>query len=361
MRLLAPLLTLLPLLPTALSALTYKAFDISSLLTEEDAKHTTYRSTAGATQPLESILASAGATSIKIRLWVNPTDGIYNTAYALRLAKRARAAGLGVMLNLHYSDTWADPGHQTTPAAWSGLGITALAAQVKSYTTGVMNTFADAGVPVQIVSVGNEIRAGLLWPLGSWENFGNIATLLKAGIDGVRASRSSATLVMLHTDEGYSLGTQTWFYDSLISAGFAMGSFDVMGVSYYPFWNAADSTLENFQAAVNGMAAQYGKRIVVQETDWPAVCSDPAQIPASLRGIGFSVAGQVAWMKKVADVVKAIPGGLGVGVCYWEPAWISNQGLGSSCEDNTLFSGDWSNANAPVAVARASVNMMSQI
>lgn len=98
---------------------------------------------------------------------MNPSDGVYNLDYALKLGARAKAAGLSVTLNLHYSDTWADPGHQTTPAAWAGQNLATLANTVKTYTTSVLNAFASAGINVPLVGIGNEIRAGMLWPLGA--------------------------------------------------------------------------------------------------------------------------------------------------------------------------------------------------
>ncbi|RPB00544.1 glycosyl hydrolase 53 [Choiromyces venosus 120613-1] len=350
------------LFQSALAALTWKTFDISSLLLEES-KKVSYRDVNGDAKPLETIIKENGANSIKIRIWVNPADGVYNLDYALTLGARAKAAGLGVVLNLHYSDSWTDPGHQTTPAAWASLGIDALVAQVRTYTTNVMNAFAGQGITVQLVSIGNEIRAGFLWPLGKYDNFANMGRLLTAGIQGVKSSRSSSTLTMIHLDEGYSWSTQKWFYDTLAASGtFSMSSFDIQGVSYYPFWSATGSTLENFQTTVNNMASTYQKRIVVMETDWPVRCNNPSQIPTSLTSaFPFSAAGQSSWAARVATIVKAIPNSLGAGVMYWEPGWIDNQVLGSPCDDNVLFDGDWSNANAVVARARSSINMMAAI
>jgi arabinogalactan endo-1,4-beta-galactosidase len=104
-----------------------------------------------------------------------------------------------------------------------------------------------------------------------------------------------------------------------------MKDVDVQGISYYPFWDQKDSTIENFRTNMNNMAKKYGKPIVVAETDWPTKCSKASEnIPVSLRSIPFTAAGQVEWVKKVADVVKAVPGGLGQGVMYWEPGWIDN-------------------------------------
>jgi arabinogalactan endo-1,4-beta-galactosidase len=159
---------------------------------------------------------------------------------------------------------------------------------------------------------------------------------------------------MIHLDRGYDWGTQQWFYSNIISNGFSMANVDVLGVSYYPFWDVNESTLANFQTTVNNMASNYAKQIVVVETDWPIKCSAAAQnIPSSLLTIPFTADGQVTWVTKVAQVLAAVPGGLGAGLMYWEPGWIDNQSLGSPCEDGgTMFTGTWAN-NKATAVARS--------
>jgi arabinogalactan endo-1,4-beta-galactosidase len=229
---------------------------------------------------------------------------------------------------LHYSDTWADPGKQIKPSAWSSLSTTDLIAKVKSYTTTVLDAFAAQNLDVQLVSIGNEIRAGLLWPNGKYDQMPTISKLLTAGVQGVKASTSKSgqkTKVMLHLDRGYSWSTQSWFYDTIIKNGFDLSTIDVQGISYYPFWDVNNSTLENFKDNVGRMAKKYGKGIVVAETDWPTKCSKAsANIPKSLLSIPFSAEGQTLWVKKVADVVKGIEGGLGWGIMYWEPGWIDN-------------------------------------
>ena len=159
MLLLAPL----PFFAAAASAsLAYKGVDWSSLLVEEAAGHTC-KNAAGTTQPLETILKANGVNTVRQRLWVNPSDGNYSLDYNLELGKRANAAGLNVYLDFHYSDSWADPSHQTTPAAWQGYGIDDLADEVYNYTMETMNSFQINGVPLSIVSISNEITAGMLW------------------------------------------------------------------------------------------------------------------------------------------------------------------------------------------------------
>lgn len=131
----------LSLLAVARSTLLWKTHDISSLLVEEK-KKVNYKSPSGAIQPLEQILKAGGANSVKIRLWVNPPSGEYNLEYGLRLGKRAKEAGLNVVINFHYSDTWADPGHQIKPKQWEGLSADALAMKVRSYTRETLDAFA---------------------------------------------------------------------------------------------------------------------------------------------------------------------------------------------------------------------------
>lgn len=152
--------------------------------------------------------------------------------------------------------------------------------------------------------------------------------LINAGIAGVKSSTiATKPKIMLHLDRGYDWSTQQWFYDAIIAAGFDMSTIDIQGLSCYPFWDKTASTLANFKTNMNNMAAKYKKGIVCAETDWPTECSKAsANIPKSLTdSIPFSAAGQVTWVKQLAAVVKGVPGGLGMGVMYWEPGWIDNQ------------------------------------
>ncbi|KAL3456043.1 family 53 glycosyl hydrolase [Aspergillus heterothallicus] len=331
-------LALLSLPFVANAALTYRGADISSLLVEEDAG-IVYKNLDGEVQPLESILADNGVNSIRQRIWVNPSDGVYNLDYNVELAKRARAAGHTIYLDLHLSDTWADPSHQTTPSAWSTTDITTLAGQVHDHTLDVLNTFAANDIPVEMISIGNEISNGLLWPLGEISSFDNIATLLHAGSTAVKASDLSSTpKIMIHLDNGWNWDQQQWFYDSVLAPGILQAAdFDLIGVSYYPFYNE-DATLASLEYSLGQLRSTYPHDVLVVETDWPVTCSNPAYtFPADLRSIPFSVDGQTTFLTRVADTISAAGG---IGLYYWEPMWISNAGLGSSCEDNLLVDSD---------------------
>ncbi|KAI0854452.1 glycoside hydrolase family 53 protein [Daldinia vernicosa] len=318
------------------AALKYKGADWSSVIIEEKAG-ISYTTTSGSTEPLEKILKESGVNTVRQRVWVNPSDGNYNLDYNLKLAQRAKTAGLDVYVDFHYSDTWADPGHQAIPSGWP-TSVDDLAWKLYNYTLDVSNQFAAAGISPTIISIGNEIRSGLLFPTGSTNNFYNVAQLLHSAAWGVKDSNlSPKPRIMIHLDNGWDWNTQKNWYESALKAGpLVTSDFDMMGVSYYPFYNSA-ATLSNLKTSLTNMANTWGKEIVVAETNWPTSCKSPAySFPSDLQSIPFSADGQTTFMKKVAEVVAGVKNGNGI--FYWEPAWTDNAGLGSSCESNTMFS-----------------------
>ena len=331
------LMATLLLLNGVSAALQYKGADISSLLTIEKSG-TTYKSASGTTTPLETLLKQSGANTIRQRVWVNPSGGAYNLQYNLELAARVQKAGMSVYLDLHLSDTWADPSHQTTPSAWNDDNIGDLTWTLYNYTLAVSNSFASAGINPAIISIGNEIRAGLLWPLGSTSSYYNIASLLHSAAYGIKDSTlSPKPKIMIHLDNGWSWSGQQYFYSTVLAQGpLAAADFDMMGVSYYPFYNSA-ATLASLKSSLANMASTWGKEIAVAETNWPQSCPSPAYaFPADTTAIGFSTGGQTTWMKDVAAAVAGTKGGSGL--FYWEPAWVGNANLGSSCADNLMVS-----------------------
>ncbi|KAF8748997.1 arabinogalactan [Rhizoctonia solani] len=290
------LATLLPALALcaerAAAALQYKGADISSLLMLEG-QGKTYKWTDGYVEGFEWILQKSGANSVRQRVWVNPSDGVYNLDYNVKLAKRVKATGMSVYLDLHYSDTWADP-----------------AISVYQYTLSVCNRFASEGVNPAIVSIGNEIRAGLLWPLGGTSSYYNIASLLHSAAWGVKDSKlNPKPKIMIHLDNGWDSGTQLWWYKT--------------------------AYLGSLKYSLGQLASTYGKQLVVAETNWPVSCPNPQyKFPSDTSSIPISAAGQATWIKNVASIVAGTPGG--VGLYYWEPGWVGNGGLGSSCADNLM-------------------------
>lgn len=205
-----------------------------------------------------------------------------------------------------------------------------------------MNSFETAGVPLSLVSIGNEITSGMLFPLGEISKSGgayNLAQLLHSASAGIKDSDlSTQPKILIHLDNGWDYDTQEYWYDLVLGEGpLTTTDYDVQAVSYYPFYNS-DATLASLKSSLTSMVAKYGKEVMVVETDWPLECSSSAYpFPSDTTSIPFSAAGQTTWLKDVASVVTAAGGN---GLFYWEPAWLSNAGLGSSCESNVMVDDD---------------------
>src|SRR6266487_7021185 len=217
-----------------------------------------------------TIMRNNGANFVRLRLWVNPPPGYSNLANDLTMARRITAAGMKLYLDIMYSDFWADPQHQDIPAAWQGQDLAQLTQTVQSYTQQVISAFATQGTPVDIVSIGNEIRNGILWPIGQVDpstgaGYDALATLLKAGVVGARAANPPGHRldVMMHYDQGANNQLSQAFFQNLVSRAVP---FDVIGLSYYPFFHG---TVSAMRANVNALANQFHKRIVIAETQYP--------------------------------------------------------------------------------------------
>lgn len=255
---------------------------------------------------------------VRLRVFVDPAaspDKLPNDLnYTIALAQRARMQGFHLLLDLHYSDTWADPEKQFTPAAWSKLRHKQLTQQVFSYTRDTIAAFARAGVMPQMVQVGNEITNGMLWPDGKLpDNWDNFADLLKAGIAGVDAGRGAwpRPRIMIHIERSGAYDAAVWFFDNLIAHHV---QFDVMGLSYYPFWHGDTRRL---RGNLHDLALRYHHPIIVVETafNWT-----PGDFIGKKSEFPESPEGQRAFLQAVYDAVRAVPDGLGQGVFWWEPA-----------------------------------------
>jgi arabinogalactan endo-1,4-beta-galactosidase len=294
-----------------------------------------------------SILRARGVDTIRIRLWRTPADGAGGLAEALALAERATAAGCGVLLDLHYSDCWADPGHQSVPAAWTGLAPPALADSARSYTRDVLRAFAARGVVPRCVLIGNEITAGMLWDTGrvggSWDTddqWTQLAALVRAGIAGVDEALpdSLRPAIMVHIDRGADNAGARWFLDNLVSR---QVDFDLIGVSFYPWWHG---TLKDLDANLDDLATRYDRTVVVVETAYPWTLGwfDGAHNAVGLPGMllpGYPAtpAGQREFLSAVMEIVRTVPDGRGGGVFWWAPEWIASPGFGSRWENLALF------------------------
>jgi arabinogalactan endo-1,4-beta-galactosidase len=335
-------------------ALRVRGADLSFLLQEEAAGNTF--SDHGVVRPADRILAEHGANLVRLRVWVHPPAGYSDEAAALTLARRAHRLGQQILLDLHYSDFWADPGHQPTPAAWQGQDLPTLAGTVRDYTRTVVADFARQGTPVDLVQIGNEVTAGMLWPLGQiyqadGQHWAEFATLLKAGIAGAREGnpRRHRLQVMVHIDRGGDNGGSTWFYDHIAAQGVR---FDVIGLSYYPFWHGSLAALTQ---NLNDLATRYGKDIVVAETAYPWTLGDGDQLANFITGTDqlpdgdrfpATPSGQAGYFEALRQILRAVPGGHGAGFVDWEAEWIPGvgwePGAGNPNDNLTMF--DWQGA-----------------
>ena len=288
-----------------------------------------YYTSSGTKENALQILSGAGMNYVRLRVWVNPSDGFDNEAQLLAMAKQAHSTyGQPILLDLHYSDTWADPGHQTIPAAWSSDTLGQLETQVFNYSKQVVADLVAQGTPPAMVQVGNEINAGMLWTLGSTSHWSQLAALLKQGIAGVKAAYSAAK-IMLHLAASDSLSTLETWYTNAINNGVL---FDVIGISYYDYWHGR---LDVLQTDLNGLAAKYGKPVAVAETAYPWTLASGDSLAPSFDtsskldpGYAASEYGQMSNFRDVLSVVQAVPNGMGLGAFYWEPTWTVVSGNG---------------------------------
>lgn len=278
-------------------------------LTQLESMGYTWTDTTGASGSALQILKNSGVNTIRIRTFVNPTItsgvlgvGDNDQAGSIALAKQANAMGFKIVIDFHYSDTWADPGHQTTPAAWASDSYAQLQTDVYNYTYNFMTALAAAGVTPQYVQVGNEINSGMLWPIGSvgattvnGNDFTQITGLINSGYSAVKAV-SSTTQVVIHIAGISNLSDFEWFFDGLVAAG---GKFDVIGASYYD----GPSNITTVATNLNTLAARYNKPVLICEIGY--LYSDPADAYTDVQG--------------AIQAMNAVPSNMGLGVIYWEP------------------------------------------
>lgn len=293
-----------------------KGADVS-WLTEMEAAGKKFYNPSGTQQDLFTLLKNLGMNTVRFRVWVNPMNGYNNKADVVAKALRAKAQGLRILIDFHYSDTWADPANQTKPAAWSGQDINGLKASLAAHTTDVLNALKTAGVSPEWVQVGNETNDGMLWPEGKAStNMANFAGLVAAGYDAVKAVFPNAK-VIVHLSNGYDNVLFRWMFDGLKNNG---GKWDVIGMSLYP--STTDWATKNAQCLsnMNDMVSRYGKEVMIVEVGMP--WDQPAASNAFIADL-------IAKVKSISD-------NKGLGVLYWEPeAYGQWQGYTLGAFDNS--------------------------
>jgi arabinogalactan endo-1,4-beta-galactosidase len=251
------------------------------------------------------LLKDRGINTIRLRVWVNPssdkTNGHCSKSETVAMAVRAKNMGMRIMIDFHYSDSWADPSKQTKPAAWASHTFAELLNDVYNHTFDVLTELKTAGVTPEWVQIGNEIPGGMLWPEGSSSNFSQLSKLLNKGYDATKAVNSSIK-VIVHVDEGNNNAKFRWFFDNATTNNV---KYDVIGMSYYPYWINSDYTvtINNLSANLNDMVARYNKEVMVVEVggDFTLVQNTHDMLVA------------------VINAVKNVSNNKGLGVIYWEP------------------------------------------
>ena len=288
-----------------------KGADIGWLQQMEATGYKFYNSS-GVQQDCMQILKDKGINSVRFRVFVNPstnkTDGHCSKKEVAQMALRAKNMGMRVMIDFHYSDSWADPGKQTKPAAWTSHTFNQLLNDVYNHTFEVLDTLKAIGATPEWVQIGNEIAGGMLWPDGkTWfsdgspPNWSQLSQLLNKGYDATKAVDNSIK-VIIHLESGSDNGKFRWFFDNAKNNNV---KYDIIGASYYPYWDKVDYTanIDALGTNLNDMVSRYGKDVMVVETG----------------GLFDQVQNTYDMLAAVIRKVNAVPNHKGLGVMYWEP------------------------------------------
>lgn len=325
----------------------------------------------GKTADCLAILKSGGINWIRLRIWNDPVNredvvdggrvlsragdpvggGNDDLAAYIRIAKRAKKLGLKVLADFHYSDFWADPSKQNMPFAWKGLSLDALKTAVYDFTRSSLTSMRAAGAAPDMVQIGNEVDGGFLWPVGKlWqsgeETVGGqegFVALLKEAIRAVRES-DRRIRIMIHASNGGDNALFRKLFDPLVKAGV---DFDVIGLSFYPYWHGK---IADLVANMADLETRYGKQLIVAETAYAWTLDNGDSLgnsfgPGSdrLGGYKATVQGQATAIRDIIAAVAGTPRSLGIGIFYWEPDWIPMAGAGwrtgdgESWENQALF------------------------
>ncbi|GAA5197095.1 glycosyl hydrolase 53 family protein [Microbacterium jejuense] len=302
--------------------------DVSTVLSLE-ASGVVFRDAAGRPADVFEVLADNGVNSVRVRVWNDPYDasgggyggGTVDVNRAVEIGERATAAGLDVLVDFHYSDFWADPARQLAPKAWAALDDAATVTALHDFTADALQRFEDAGVDVRMVQIGNETNNAIAGHTRAGRAIDEqFAALVSAGSAAVREVLPDA-LVAVHFTNPETPGRYAEYAAGLAQYGV---DYDVFASSYYPYWHG---TLDNLTTVLSQVATTYDKKVTVAETSWARTLDDGDGYPNVIGASGttsqypVSVQGQAWELRDVIAAVAAV-GDAGVGVYYWEPAWL---------------------------------------
>ncbi|MCU4675781.1 glycosyl hydrolase 53 family protein [Catenovulum sp. 2E275] len=306
-----------------------KGADVS-WITEMEYYGVNFYNDSGTEQDVLQILKDHGMDSIRLRVWVNPANGWSDINDVIVKAQRAKNAGMRIMIDFHYSDSWADPGKQYKPADWESYDINGLMSAVWWHTYDSLNALKNAGITPEWVQVGNETNNGMLWEEGKATNsMQNFAWLINSGHDAAKDVFPN-TKVIVHLANCHDNANFRWIFDGINQYG---AKYDVIGASAYPTNNTSATwaqTNNQCLSNLNDMVSRYDKDVMVTEVGAPW---DDAQA----KDI---IADMIAKVRQVNN-------GRGLGIFYWEPqasnwngytlgAWDPNTGRPTQALDAFL-------------------------
>ncbi len=286
------------------------------------------------------ILKDNGWNIVRLRLYNDPGNadhspsnrlpkGVQDAEDVLKLAKRAKQAGMQIQLTFHYSDYWTNPGTQYKPHAWEGLNYDNLKKALYDFTFDFMNRMKAQGTTPEFVSVGNETNAGLLFPDANYEHYDRAAELFSTGYDAVKAV-SPDTKVIIHLSNCGDKSLYSYFFGEMAKFG---AKYDIIGTSYYPFWTG--KTAGEMREWANYIAQKFDKDILIMETGYNWNPTLPSGYPGQLSDNGpynsiysSSPLGQKNFMLELFNEMKKVNDGRVLGCLYWDPVFIEVPGVG---------------------------------
>lgn len=334
----------------------YRGMDLS-FQSELEGYNIDYKDNNGNAIDVLDYVTENGANLIRLKLWHTPQDGQNSLNDVKAYAQRIKNSNADFLLDVHYSDYWADPAHQTPPAAWQNMTNEEIRIAIYEYTKNVMIQLKNQNTLPEIIQIGNETDNGFLWNYGKlWNefsnNWSNYAALVSEAIRAVReVDTENKTQIMLH----YSNVEQAIFFFNELTP-FAL-DFDMIGLSYYPQFHTKDLNL--IASKLNELATTFQKDLLMVEVAYPFTLqwSDNqtnyiGSLDQTLPEFSPTPQGQKAYMEWLVMTIKNIPNNRGKGFCYWAPDWVAFSGneststTGSSWENQCMF--DFNHTTLPV-------------
>ena len=262
------------------------------------------------------LMKELGLNAVRLRAWVNPKDGFCRPDDVLLMASRAKALGMEVMIDFHYSDWWADPGQQNIPAAWKELSYDEMRQALAEHTRSTLLLLKTNGINVRWVQVGNETTNGFLWPMGrAQENMAQYAGLTQAGYEAVKQVFPEAQ-VIIHLDQARDAKRYDFIFDGLKANG---AKWDIIGMSVYPYWDQREKaekndagTLKHALKNMKRLVKKFGTPVMVVETGYEAVRPEEGR----------------RFMEKLISACQETDGRC-LGVFYWAPELEHHYPLGA--------------------------------